>query len=81
MRIASIALFFSVHGTISRLSDKYSISRQFIYGLRRDFKSYGESLLSGKDSSQDSEKRRSLSLILSLRLEVRFIEIAGASKH
>ena len=70
MRIASIALFFSVHGTISRLSDKYSISRQFIYDLRRDFKSYGESVLgSGKQSNEDSEKLNSLSLILSLRLE------------
>lgn len=70
MRIASIALFFSVYGTISRLSDKYSISRQFIYNLRRDFKNYGESVLeSGKDSHQQSEKRQSLSLILSLRFE------------
>jgi hypothetical protein len=70
MRIASIALLFSVHGTISRLSDKYSISRQFIYDLRRDFKNYGESvLLSGIDRGEISEKMQSLSWILSLRME------------
>lgn len=70
MRIASIALLFSVHGTISRLSDKYSISRQFIYNLRRDFKNYGESvLLSGIDRGDISEKMYSLSWILSLRME------------
>lgn len=70
MRIASIALFFSVHGTISRLSDKYSISRQFIYNLRQDFKNYGESALQSVDERDGSiEKRHSLSWILSLRLE------------
>jgi hypothetical protein len=70
MRIASIALFFTVHGTISRLSDKYSISRQFIYDLRRDFKNYGESVfLSGIDRGDISEKMQSISWILSLRME------------
>lgn len=70
MRIASIALFFSVHGTISRLSDKYNISRQFIYNLRRDFKHYGNLVFeSGKTSSQEAEKLHSLSMILSLRME------------
>jgi hypothetical protein len=70
MRIASIALLFSVHGTISRLSDKYSISRQFIYDLRRDFKNYGESVfLSGIDRGDISEKMQSISWILSLRME------------
>ena len=70
LRIASIALLFSVHGTISRLSNKYSISRQFIYNLRRDLKDYGDSHLGREDPKGNvSEKTYSLSWILSMRLE------------
>jgi len=33
LRIASIALLFSLHGDITKLAGKYKVSRQFIYNL------------------------------------------------
>ncbi len=70
MRIASIALYFSVHGTISRLSDKYKISRQFIYGLRDELSSYTESIFGVcKKEASEVDKQSILRWLLSLRLE------------
>lgn len=34
IKIATIALFFQIHGTITNLSRRYSVSRQFVYDLR-----------------------------------------------
>jgi tetratricopeptide (TPR) repeat protein len=70
LRIASIALYFSVHGTISRLSDKYNVSRQFIYDLSAQFEACGKACFDARptfDIPQD--KLLSLQWILSLRLE------------
>ena len=35
-KIACIALFFCVYGTVTNLSQKYNISRQFVYDLKKE---------------------------------------------
>lgn len=70
MRIASIALFFSVHGSISKLAHKYSVSRQFIYDLRKDFAEYGKDRFGDEGGQCGAEEERPVvEWILSLRLE------------
>ncbi len=39
LKIASIALFFNIHGTITKLSQRY-ISRQFVYNLKESLNFY-----------------------------------------
>lgn len=70
LRIASTALLFNRHGTITRLAGKYKVSRVFIYEMRSKLLVYGQEHfgtaaqeLAG-DARLDSIKR-----ILSLRLE------------
>ena len=40
IKIASIALFFSIHGTIVKLSQRYNISRRFVYDLKENLDFY-----------------------------------------
>lgn len=72
LRIASIALLFSLHGDITKLASKYKVSRQFIYNLRNEFKVFGEERF-GEPVVVDSRgaKRKSLEHILMLRLETK----------
>ena len=70
LRIASIALFFSVYGTISRLSDKYNVSRQFIYDLSAQLEACGKDCFDARPCFEvPRDKLLSLQWILSLRLE------------
>lgn len=70
LRIASIALYFSVYGTIQGLSDKYSVSRQFIYDLRDELFLSTDSLFGLRKKSEDGKDKQSLlAWLLSLRLE------------
>lgn len=70
MRIASIALYFSAYGTIQGLSDKYSISRQFIYDLRDALCFSTESIFGlSKKTAAQLDKTSILAWLLSLRLE------------
>ena len=40
IKIASTALFFSIHGTIIQLSQRYNISRRFVYDLKESLDFY-----------------------------------------
>lgn len=70
MRVASIALYFAVYGTIQDLSDKYKVSRQFIYDLRNELSSFKESIFGlSKSACGKVDKSSILPWLLSLRLE------------
>jgi len=40
IKIASIALFFCIHGTVVNLSQRYNISRRFVYDLKQSLSFY-----------------------------------------
>lgn len=70
LKIASIALFFSPRGTISRLSEKYGVSRQFIYDLRNTLSAQLPNLFGCVDKSESKVwlRHQLIRTILSLRL-------------
>jgi hypothetical protein len=70
LKIASHALFFSVHGTISQMSFKYGVSRTFIYTLRNHLSASIDPLFGAiaVKSSKESAFLSCLSVILHLRL-------------
>lgn len=70
LKIATIALFFQIHGTITGLSKRYSISRQFVYNLRKELRERLEGLFEpGVDQTDAKQaKRQLLRSILYLRL-------------
>jgi hypothetical protein len=70
LRIASIALLFSKHGTITKLAGKYNVSRPFIYEMRETLLVHGQGHFgfSPQEPIQD-ERLNSLKWILSLRME------------
>jgi transposase len=80
-RLANLITYFSVHGMISRLSDKYNVSRQFLHDLKKDFASYEQNYCrSGGKPSKLDEKADIVEQILSLRLECKS-SIEGISSH
>ena len=70
IKIATIALFFQIHGTITQLSRRYSVSRQFIYMLRRELRQRLAGLFEATAATQGAiqAKRSLLRAILHLRL-------------
>lgn len=70
IKIATIALFFQIHGTITQLSRRHSVSRQFIYNLRKELSQRLEGLFEPRPASQGAGpgKRQLLSAMLHLRL-------------
>jgi hypothetical protein len=76
--IACLALNFSGYGTITNLSQRYNISRSFIYHLRKQLLMYGWAIfgMQPKSEQNDSDEGPDKELlllqeILSLRLEGR----------
>lgn len=70
IKIATIALFFQIHGTISSLSRRYLVSRQFVYDLRHQLSKRLEGLFEQSDLKTGAldDKRQLLRSILYLRL-------------
>jgi transposase-like protein len=70
LKIATIALFFQLHGTITQLSKRYDISRQFVYDLRNALRDRLSGLFEPKseDGTAEQDKRSLLRWILYLRL-------------
>lgn len=68
IKIATIALFFQIHGTITQLSRRHSVSRQFIYNLREELRQRMEGLFEPRPAVACQAKRQLLRAILYLRL-------------
>jgi len=70
IKIATIALFFQIHGTITQLSRRHSVSRQFIYTLRKELGQRLEGLFEPSPAAKGAAqaKRQLLSAMLQLRL-------------
>lgn len=68
IKIATIALFFQIHGTITQLSRRHSVSRQFIYNLREELRRRLEGLFEPRPAGAGQPKRQLLSAMLHLRL-------------
>lgn len=70
LRIGSIALLYKRHGTVTKLADKYKVSRVFVYEMRKKLLCCVESPF-GFDiqSRHQVDRLESIKKILSLRLE------------
>ncbi len=70
IKIATIALFFQIHGTITQLSRRHSVSRQFVYNLRTELRQRLAGLFEQQEAQQEASraKRQLLRAILHLRL-------------
>ena len=73
LKIASIAFLFPVHGTITGLSNRYEVSRTFIYGLRDNLSSQTESLFgtSCPSTAAQADYKKNIEWLLKLRLQGR----------
>jgi hypothetical protein len=81
LKIACIVTYFAVYGTITGLSRKYKVSRQFLYDLKKEFAIYGENYSNHPNFfSEKEEKVYVIEQILSLRLECKS-SIEGISSH
>lgn len=70
MRIATMVLYFSSPGLVLRLSNKYSVTPQFIYNLRTELAELGEKTFGTKSKEPRLwSKEESLRYLLPLRLE------------
>jgi hypothetical protein len=69
IKIASIALFFNIHGTITKLSQRYGISRQFVYDLKDELANLYEIHEKKIELSQNEKLLRGYEMALSLRME------------
>ncbi len=70
LKIATIALIFQIHGTISALSRRYHVSRQFVYDLRGELSRRLAGLFEDRSAGFEvpMRKRQLLRTILYLRL-------------
>lgn len=70
LKIATIALFFQIHGTITQLSKRYEISRQFVYDLRNELRDHLSGLFEpcSNEATVGHDKSSLLRYILYLRL-------------
>jgi hypothetical protein len=81
LNLACIVTYFAIYGTITGLSRKYKVSRQFLYDLKKDFAIYSENY-SNKPNffSEKEEKVYVIQQILSLRLDCKS-SIEGISSY
>ena len=69
IKIACIALFFSVYGTVTSLSQKYNISRQFVYDLKNELDLLCKVSENRIELSHEEQLLAAYKTTLSLRLE------------
>jgi len=69
IKIATISLFFCIHGTITKLSQRYNISRQFVYNLKTEFEDFYQLSEQKIESKLDTTLFYSYKMALSLRME------------
>ena len=69
IKIASIALFFCIHGTITKLSQRYNISRRFVYDLKESLNFYCKIPENKIELSRQEVLEQSHEVALLLRLE------------
>ncbi len=69
IKIATIALFFCIYGTVTKLSQRYNISRQFIYNLKTEFENFYHLSEQEIELKQDTALSLSYRMALSLRME------------
>ncbi len=69
IKIATISLFFCIRGTVTNLSQKYNISRQFVYNLKNEFKDFYQLSEQKLESQSDTALIDSYKMALSLRME------------
>ncbi|MCP3930670.1 MAG: hypothetical protein GY750_19940 [Lentisphaerae bacterium] len=71
MKIAALVLVFSYHGQVTRLSEKYSVSRSFIYGLKAVLSIQLEGIFDTANElalSRERKRQKAQEKILNLRL-------------
>ncbi len=69
MKIACIALFFGVYGTVTKLSQKYNISRQFVYDLKKELDLFCQVSENKIELCREQQLFRAYETTLSFRLE------------
>ncbi len=69
MKIACIALFFCVYGTVTKLSQKYNISRQFVYDLKKELDLFCNVSENKIELCREQQLFRAYETTLSFRLE------------
>ena len=69
IKIATIALFFSIHGTITKLTQRYNISRRFVYDLKENLYFYCQITESRIELTREETLLKSYETALLLRLD------------
>ena len=69
IKIASIALFFSIHGTVIKLTQRYNISRRFVYDLKESLEFYCQDFDKKIELGKEDVLLRSYETALLLRLD------------
>ncbi|MCK5537945.1 MAG: hypothetical protein KAI79_14050 [Bacteroidales bacterium] len=69
IKIATIALFFCIHGTITKLTQRYNISRRFVYDLKENLDFYCQTSETRIELTREETLLKSYETALLLRLD------------
>ena len=69
LKIATIVLFFSIHGTVTKLSQRYNISRRFVYDLKESLELYCQNSPTVIEAQRNDKILKSYETALLFRLD------------